>query len=243
MASVRNPRRGPRYGARALWSALALTLLLTACQGLRQLSRGLPTTPLVMDAPINWSTRGKLAALRDDVPRCLALLGAAGVRHTLLPPVRQDQCGYEDGVRLQRSSAFPITLHPHGLAIACPMAAALTIWQREIVQPAARRHLGQAVTGIDHYGGFACRRIGGRSTGDFSEHASARAIDIAGFRLKGGGTVTVRSDWHGEASRAAFLREVRSGGCELFTTVLSPDYNAAHADHLHFDHARRGFCR
>nr|MBA3526869.1 extensin family protein [Sphingomonas sp.] len=39
---------------------------------------------------------------------------------------------------------------------------------------------------------------------------------------------------------AAFLREVRDGACRLFPTVLSPDYNAAHRDHLHLDVANRG---
>lgn len=241
MSSARNPQGARRYGTRSLWTVLAVALLLNACQSLRQITRELPTAPLNIEAPIGWATRARLVALRDDTPRCLALLDAAGVRHKLLPPVRQDQCGYEDGVRLERSTALPVRFYPQGLAVACPVAAALTIWQREIVQPAAQRHFGRAVTGIDHYGSFACRRVGGRSTGDFSEHANARAIDIAGFRLTGGGTVTVRGDWNGEPTRAAFLREVRDGGCRLFSTVLSPDYNAAHADHLHFDHARRGF--
>ena len=218
-----------------------LALLLNACQGLRNLARGLPSTPLTFDAPIDWGTRGKIAALRDETPRCLALLDAAGVSHALLPPVRQDQCGYENGVRLERSSALPVAFHPGGLAVACPIAVALTIWERQVVQPAAQRHFGKAVAGIDHYGSFACRRIGGRSTGEFSEHASARAIDIAGFRLVGGGRVTVREDWNGEPAQAAFLREVRDGSCRLFSTVLSPDYNAAHANHLHLDHANRGF--
>jgi hypothetical protein len=52
--------------------------------------------------------------------------------------------------------------------------------------------------------------------------------------------VTVVGDWKGEGERAAFLREVRDGACDLFATVLSPDYNAAHRDHLHLDQARRG---
>ncbi|WP_243451560.1 extensin family protein [Polymorphobacter fuscus] len=221
-------------------------MLLTACQSLRRVSRELPSTPLTIDAPIGWGTRSKLVALGEDTPRCLALLDAASVRHDVLPPVRQDQCGYADGVRLGRGGALPVTFHPGGPAVACPVAVALVIWQRQIVQPAAQRHFGRAVTGIDHYGSFACRRINGRSTGDFSEHSTARAIDIAGFRLAGGSTVTVRRDWNGAPARAAFLREVRDGGCRLFSTVLSPDFNASHADHLHLDHARRGlggYCR
>lgn len=241
MSPPRSPPRASRYGARSLAVVLALALLLNACNSLRQLSRELPTAPLIMDAPIGWGTRSQILALADDTPRCLALLDAAGVRHRLLPPVRQDQCGYADAVRLERGGALPVAFHPAGLGVACPVAVALTIWNREIVQPAAQRHFGKAVTGIDHYGSFACRRIGGRSTGDFSEHAKARAVDIAGFRLAGGRTVTVRRDWTGDPAAAAFLREVRDGGCRLFSTALSPDYNEAHADHLHFDQARRGF--
>ena len=40
---------------------------------------------------------------------------------------------------------------------------------------------------------------------------------------------------------AALVLAARDAACEVFGTVLSPDYNAAHADHLHFDQAARGF--
>jgi hypothetical protein len=162
MPSHRKPSGARLYGARSLSTVCLLALLLNACQGLRNLGRGLPSTPLTFDAPIDWGTRGKIMALRDETPRCLALLDAAGVSHALLPPVRQDQCGYENGIRLERSRALPVAFHPDGLAVGCPVAVALTIWERQVVQPAAQRHLGKAVAGIDHYGSFACRRIGGR---------------------------------------------------------------------------------
>ena len=43
----------------------------------------------------------------------------------------------------------------------------------------------------------------------------------------------------------AVLRRVRDGACRGFSTVLSPEYNAAHRDHFHFDMAGRwgGVCR
>jgi len=50
----------------------------------------------------------------------------------------------------------------------------------------------------------------------------------------------VLRDWKGSQPNAAFLRDVRDGACRLFSTTLSPDYNAAHADHLHLDQAMRG---
>ena len=48
-------------------------------------------------------------------------------------------------------------------------------------------------------------------------------------------------DWDSaDARKAAFLRDIRDGACGMFTTVLSPDYNAAHRDHFHLDQANRG---
>jgi hypothetical protein len=127
-----------------------------------------------------------------------------------------------------------------GLVTSCPVAAALHLWEREVLQLAALRHFGSAVTLIDHFGSFSCRRISGSSEGPFSEHATADAVDIAGFRLADGTRISVRRDWDGEGPKAEFLNEVRDGACKLFATVLSPDYNAAHADHLHLDVAARG---
>ena len=99
---------------------------------------------------------------------------------------------------------------------------------------------GQPVTAIDHLGSYSCRRVYGRKEGAWSEHATADAIDVAGFRLSDGTHVSVLGDWEKGGAKAAFLREVRTGGCKLFSTVLSPDYNAAHRDHLHLDQAERG---
>jgi hypothetical protein len=96
------------------------------------------------------------------------------------------------------------------------------------------------------YGSYSCRRIGHAQTGNYSEHATANAIDIVAFRLADGRTVSVAGHWDADDERSRFLKEVRDGGCTLFATTLSPDYNEAHADHLHFDQARRGgyqYCR
>ncbi len=116
--------------------------------------------------------------------------------------------------------------------------AALSLWEWNIVQPAARRLLGSPVVSIEHFGSYNCRRIGGSN--NWSEHATADAIDIAGFRLASGKRVTVAADWKGNGPEATFLHEVRNGACRVFATTLSPEYNAAHRDHLHLDQASRG---
>lgn len=206
----------------------------------RRNPQDMPWTQLDLDAPIGLFTGRKLTGLTSDAPRCRMLLKKAGARFTALPPRKDGQCGYDDGVRPLKGPVMPIDWRPGGLGVSCPVAAALLVWERDIVQAAARRHLGAPVTAIDHFGSYSCRRLYGRSEGDWSEHSTADAVDIAGFRLANGTRVSVKTDWPRDDARAAFLREVRDGACRLFATVLSPDYNVAHADHFHLDQAERG---
>ncbi|PTS74531.1 extensin, partial [Sphingomonas sp. HMWF008] len=74
----------------------------------------------------------------------------------------------------------------------------------------------------------------------WSEHSTADAVDIAAFVLADGRRISVLEDWRGNGPEATFLHRVRNGACRLFATTLSPDYNAAHANHLHLDQAVRG---
>lgn len=139
-----------------------------------------------------------------------------------------------------RTGGPPEILFQPDVVTSCPVAAGLALWEEHVVQPVAQRHFGSRVAAIDNLGSYSCRRIYGRSEGRYSEHSTADAIDIAGFRLEDGTRISVLRDWKGDGASAAFLREVREGACPLYATVLSPDYNAAHADHLHLDQAERG---
>ena len=224
-------------------ATLLVLFLLAALIGyalLRGRPQDLPWTPLDLSAPTGLFTGRKLTALTQDFPQCRAVLAAAGVRHTALPARTDGQCGYADGVRFASGGARTIAYTPAGLGIACPVAAALAKWEWDVVQPAAQRLFASPVVAIDHFGSYSCRRIYGRDAGTWSEHSTADAIDIAGFRLADGTRITVARDWAGTGPKATFLRSVRNGACDLFATTLSPDYNAAHADHFHLDQASRG---
>lgn len=209
---------------------------------LRNRPQDVPWARLDLGEPIGMFTGRKLAGLTGDFAQCRALLNRAGVQYTELPERRGEngQCGYADGVRLTGGGARRIDFAPAGLGVACPVAAALAMWEWNVLQPAAQKHFGARVTAIDHLGSYSCRRLYGRSAGNWSEHATADALDVAGFRLADGTRISVLDDWNGGGAKAAFLREVRDGGCRLFATVLSPEYNAAHRDHLHLDQAERG---
>ncbi len=229
---------------------LIITLLLAGLAALgalilygyaRSHPEDMPWTALDLGQPVGAFTGRKLADLAGESGRCLALLDGAGIRHTVLPArVGGPQCGYRQAVRFTPGGALAIRYRPADLGATCAVAAALALWEWHVVQPAARRHFGRDVAAIDHFGSYSCRRLYGRDQGAWSEHAAANAVDIAGFRLADGRRIAVAGDWRGEGAKAAFLREVRDGACRLFSTVLSPDYNAAHRDHLHLDQAERG---
>jgi hypothetical protein len=245
--------RGARAIRRLRRSARALVILsvlgavaLVAWGSLRGRPQDLPWTPLDLSQPIGVFTGRKLTALGDDFGACRGVLDRAGVRYTALPPRDGGgQCGYNDAVRFAEGGARRIAYAPAGLGVACPVAAALAKWEWDVVQPAAERYFKSRVATIEHFGSYSCRRMYGRDAGNWSEHSTADAVDIAGFRIADGRRVTVVRDWTGgdgerARSEAAFLRAVRDGACDLFATVLSPDYNAAHRDHFHLDQASRG---
>lgn len=195
-----------------------------------------PWTELDLRQPVGSFTGRKLTALGEDAPLCRALLDRAGATYTALDDRGSAPCAVTAAVRLREGTRH-IGLEPAAAGMTCPVAAALAMWEWQVVQPAARRHFGRNVRSIQHLGTYSCRRIGGREEGDFSEHATANAIDVAAFVMDDGRRISLIDGWSGPDS--AFLREVRDGACDLFATVLSPDYNEAHRDHLHLDQARR----
>ncbi|GAM99129.1 extensin-like protein [alpha proteobacterium U9-1i] len=183
----------------------------------------------------------RLTEFAGNVGECRRALAQAGFEAPRAEDVSEGaRCGYRNAVTL---SASPIGFS-EAPTTNCALAAALVLWQRDVVAPAAERHLGQAVARIEMGGpAYACRPVAGRRDGRMSEHARANAIDISGFTLADGRVLAVRGGWRGAAGERRFLRAVRDGACERFRTVLSPDYNRAHADHLHLDMGGYALCR
>lgn len=207
-------------------------------------SANTPWAPLSLADPIGSFTLRKIDTLSDDYALCQSLLENVGRNFSPLPPVEQNaNCGYNNGVALENGEGM---VYSPAARISCPVAAALVLWERQILRPAAFKYFGAKVEEVVTYGSYSCRRINNANEGNYSEHATANAIDIAAFRLSDGRTISVAGHWNSADEKSAFLKEIRSGACEVFGTTLSPDYNAAHADHLHLDQARRGgwsFCR
>jgi hypothetical protein len=209
-------------------SSLTLVALLAACVGPPK-GRSADTGP--RKAPV---------AVNENTKQCVADLDNLGVRYT---PIADQSFGggcSNIGTVQLLGVGVPIT---NVTAIRCPLARAIALWTREALQPAARDVFGSRVVKIESMGGYSCRNIiGGRGTGR-SEHATGNAVDIGAFVLADGRRVSIRQGWNGSDDEREFLRQIREGGCKRFQTVLSPDYNAAHYDHLHFDLGGKPFCR
>lgn len=224
----------------------ALSVLISGCSvlpGGRDLSR----------APVSQPARASTAAAlpapsRADTRQCIAALTQAQVRFTPVP----DQtfgagCSQLGSVRL---STISLTDAPRGaneLAISnigpvrCELAQRFAGWAQFGIARAAEQMLGSPLVRIETMGSYSCRTIAGSAK--LSQHAHANAIDIAAFVLADGRRITVKQGWNGSNQEQAFLRTIHASACKRFGTVLGPDYNAAHRDHLHVDMSGQGYCR
>lgn len=222
-------RHGPFFmpRCRALLPALLGLLCLTAC------------IPQPRDRHIA-RPRPTVLPNSAQMAQCTADLTAQGAHFRVLPDYRNETgCSAINAVMLTGAGASITNLG----ATRCPLANAFVRWVKGPVQQAAQDVYGAHVARVVTMGSYACRQVRGVARASLSEHAFANAIDVSGFVLTNGRSVTVATGWTGAAQDADFLRRIRKAACQRFQTVLSPDYNAAHHDHLHLDLGRGPYCR
>ncbi|PTS88220.1 extensin [Sphingomonas sp. HMWF008] len=219
------------------FSVLVLPLLLASClsgggSDRRPPPRPQGTRPVTLNLPTSRETQA-----------CFADLARQDVRFSPLP-----DRDYGGGCRLIGTLQLidigvPVT---NLKAMRCGLARSFTGWVDHAVAPAARQMLGSDLVRIESMGTYACRAVVGApgAGGRLSGHATANAVDVSGFVLRDGRRITLQQGWNGaDADTRDFLRVIRASACKRFGTVLSPDYNAAHYNHLHLEDDRAGFCR
>ena len=119
--------------------------------------------------------------------------------------------------------------------LSCGMAEPLREWLDNTVQPNAQRQFGESVVAVDIAASYACRPRNNQRGAKMSEHGYGNAIDIAAFTLESGRKVSVLEGWRGDSGERRFLKEVHGEACDEFHTVLGPNADRNHRDHLHLD--------
>jgi hypothetical protein len=237
-----------RSGVRTLWD-LFLRLAFLAALGVVAWyvvdayvpSRHLPWKPVDLTQPAGLATHMQIEELASNRDACILALQGAGVEVEPAEDIdgAEPFCQVRNAVRIKSGVT---ALSPGDLVMSCPLVAAYVVWDRQVLQPAAQETLRSPVTGLVSYGTYSCRRMTGGADSNPSEHARANALDVGEFKLADGRRITVLEGWPAAGPEAEFLRRVREGGCQVFRTVLGPDYNAAHANHLHLDMGPSDYC-
>ncbi len=120
--------------------------------------------------------------------RCGELLNQIAIEFRYLPPLHEGACGTDQPIEVSSLGNKPKVLLNPPATMNCPMAAALSRWLADKLQPLALREFETAIVELRNANAYACRNRNGDSSGKLSEHAFANAIDIPGFKLADGET-------------------------------------------------------
>lgn len=221
-------------------SRIRLPLLITALLALGACG-AVPEAARQNSAP---ASAPRPVAMSEEARLCLAGLGETGSRFDPLPDRYHGAgCNALNTVQLSAVQADRERVPVSNIGpVTCTTAQTFTAWTRYGVDRAARQLLGSPLARIETMGSYSCRNVAG--TERRSAHARAAAIDVSAFVLADGRRISVAGGWWGgSAAEQAFLRTVHQSACKRFGTVLGPEYNAAHRDHLHLEQGGGGFCR
>lgn len=141
-------------------------------------------------------------------------------------------CGGEDLVRLEAivlpdQSRVPVK--PAAI-LRCRMAATIAEWIRSDIAPLAQK-AGSAISELDNYDSYQCRGRNNIAGAMLSQHGLANALDLRGFKLANGRTLSLTDRTLPRETREAVLHSA----CTRFSTVLGPGSDWYHEDHIHLD--------
>jgi len=204
-----------------------------------------PSNPTMMTYPVPALPEvAPMTVMPADEAACRRELERLGVSYRDLPPIDDGgECRIDHPVEVSGFSGG-IKLKP-AARLTCRMALTVARWTKNELAPAARKRYFSGIDTIRQGSSYSCRRIRGTSVA--SEHSKGNALDIMSITLNNGREIDVRRPGFFAFRQRGLLNTVRAEGCDYFTTVLGPGYDADHKDHFHFDikNRRNGYraCR
>jgi hypothetical protein len=211
--------------ARNFLALMILSLALSAC-GISDGSR-----PSESRQPVVTSAETK---------QCFMELQTAGVSFSPLPSQSFSGGCSQIGAVKMMDAGYRTEVTNLG-PVRCELANKFAAWTEYAVKRAARQYLGSELVRIETMGSYSCRNIAGSNRR--SEHSKANAIDVSAFVLADGRRISLTGNWRDGGAGEQFLKVIHKSACRRFGTVLSPDYNADHYNHFHFDMSGNGYCR
>jgi hypothetical protein len=192
-----------------------------------------PEQPAAKQAPAPSDKPAEQAATPAPPSACrLALTEEIAIAPSIPDIHGPGDCGGEDLVRLE-AVVLPdkrqVALKPAAI-LRCAMASEIAAWIRTDIAPLTTS-LGSVISVLDNFDSFECRGRNRVAGAPLSEHGRANALDVGGFRLANGQSITLTD--------RMVPREVRENvlhsACERFTTVLGPGSDGYHEEHIHLD--------
>ncbi|SEP60249.1 Uncharacterized conserved protein [Devosia sp. YR412] len=191
---------------------------------------GAPETPAPEPEPIASTERDRVYQVA-----CPAVIQGL-VEAEMAPPLSEGICGEHSPLVvtavLSRGRMVPLS---SPVTTNCQMASALPDWVAD-VDGYAEAMLESRLASVDTGTSYMCRARNGGDEASISEHGFANAVDVTGFTLEDGRKIGVEADWaKATAPEGRLLRLAHDAACGGFMTVLGPEANAEHHDHLHLD--------
>ncbi|HBD89380.1 MAG: hypothetical protein A2092_00415 [Rhodobacteraceae bacterium GWE1_64_9] len=186
----------------------------------------------------------KAAAVRNPqskeslMPKKGSVCGDPSIRGETLARVvsKVKGCGIEDPVKVTAIAGVKLS---QPATITCETALATKSWIEKGVQPAFGK---DPVKVLQIAGSYVCRPRNGIRGNKVSEHGRGKAIDVSGFTLTSGKTLSIQGDWR----KYKTIKASHKAACGIFGTTLGPGSDGHHEDHLHFDvasHRNGAYCR
>ena len=180
-------------------------------------------TPAAPEAPKPSACR---QALTEDIAIAPSIPDISGPRG----------CGGTDLVRLEAivlPNKHKVAVTP-AATLRCSMASAIADWIRtDVAALAARQNSEPAV--LDNFDSYECRGFNRIPGAQLSEHGRANALDVRSIKFANGTSIGLTDRSVAREVRESVLRAV----CARFMTVLGPDSDWYHEEHIHLDLAER----
>jgi hypothetical protein len=183
------------------------------------------------------STEGPAPPAAPQLSACrLALTDDIAIAPSLPPIKGPGACGGDDIVHLEAvvlADKTRVALKP-AATLRCTMATAVADWVRTDLAALASS-LNTALRSVDNFDSFECRGRNRVAGAMLSEHGKANALDVRSVGFADGRELKLTDRSADRGLRETVLHSV----CSRFSTVLGPDSDWYHEDHIHLDLAAR----